>query len=159
VNKKAVWWIIGVIGFLIIASAVYLLANAYWVEAPKQQGQAQIQPTDQPPQSTQATLAGTYQDYSEQAFSESTAKNKLLFFYAAWCPQCHALEKSIEQNGVPSDVAIFKVNYDTESQLKQKYGVTMQTTFVEIDNDGNLIKKYVAYLKPNLPATLAEFGL
>ena len=36
---------------------------------------------------------------------------------------------------------MYKVNYDTETSLKSRYGVTYQHTFVLIDGEGNAIQK------------------
>jgi len=51
---------------------------------------------------------------------------------------------------VPDGVTIFKTDYDSNQALRQKYGVTIQTTLVKIDDDGKLVKKYVAYDEPTL---------
>jgi hypothetical protein len=36
-----------------------------------------------------------------------------------------------------------KTDYDSNIDLRKKYGVTSQHTFVQIDSSGNLIKKWV----------------
>jgi hypothetical protein len=38
---------------------------------------------------------------------------------------------------------VFKTDYDTSNDLKTKYGVTYQHTFVQIDSSGNAITKWV----------------
>lgn len=91
--------------------------------------------------------AGSYVNYSDKKLVDADG-TKLLFFHAPWCPQCRALEKDIESTKLPADLTIFKVDYDSHQTLRQKYGVTIQTTLVKIDDDGNLIEKYVAYDKP-----------
>lgn len=101
--------------------------------------------------STQTTSPGKYVEYSEAALS-STKGKRLLFFHASWCPQCRQLEASIKSRTIPDDVTIFKVNYDNSTSLKSKYGVTLQTTVVLIDDNGNLAKKHVAYDEPTLAA-------
>jgi hypothetical protein len=62
------------------------------------------------------------------------------------------LDADIKQKGVPEGVAIIKVDYDTSQKLRQKYGVTLQTTIVRVDDNGELVKKYVAYDEPSLSA-------
>lgn len=99
---------------------------------------------------------GTYQDYSEKALAEASG-DKVLFFHASWCPQCIAIEKDIKKQGVPDGYSIFKVDYDNSSELKKKYGVTQQTTFVKIDKEENLVDKYVAYNEPTLAALKRDF--
>lgn len=96
-------------------------------------------------------IAGSYVDYSSDKVA-STSGTKLLFFHAPWCPQCRAIEKDIQSSTLPENVTIMKVDYDTNQALRQKYGVTTQTTFVKIDDQGNLVKKYVAYNQPTFAA-------
>ena len=97
--------------------------------------------------------AGSYVDYSDNVIA-STSGTKLLFFHAPWCPQCRALEADIKSQGVPAGVTIIKVDYDTMQELRQKYGVTIQTTIVKVDDSGNLVDKYVAYDYPNLQSVV-----
>jgi len=68
----------------------------------------------------------------------------VLFFHASWCPSCKALNSDIEKNvgAIPAGVTILKTDYDKETELKKKYGVTTQHTLVQVDKDGNLIKKW-----------------
>lgn len=100
---------------------------------------------------TTNSAKGSYVDYSSDIIAK-TSGTKILFFYAPWCPQCRALEADIKAKGVPSGVTIIKVDYDSNQKLRQKYGVTIQTTLVKVDDNGNLVKKYVAYDEPNLEA-------
>lgn len=96
---------------------------------------------------------GFYLSYTDDIIAK-TSGTKLLFFYAPWCPQCRALEADIKTKGLPEGLTIIKVDYDTNQSLRQKYGVTIQTTLVKIDDKGDLIKKYVAYDEPNLEAVI-----
>ena len=88
--------------------------------------------------------AGTYEDYSEEKLSMHSDKDIVLFFKADWCPSCRALDSDIKAslNDIPEDVAILQVNYDTATELKKKYGITTQHSFVQVDSSGNLIKKW-----------------
>lgn len=98
---------------------------------------------------------GAYTTYTPSAIS-STSGAKLLFFHASWCPQCRALEADIKSNVIPSGVTIIKVDYDSNQALRKKYGVTLQTTVVRVDDQGNLVKKFVAYDDPSLKAITQE---
>jgi len=40
--------------------------------------------------------------------------------------------------------------------LRQKYGVTIQTTIIRLDAEGNVAKKYVAYDDPTLTNVIAN---
>src|SRR3990167_9582475 len=51
-----------------------------------------------------ASAAGQYLTYSGDLGIGSG--RRLLFFHAPWCPQCRALEKSIQAEGVPEGVTI-----------------------------------------------------
>jgi len=37
---------------------------------------------------------------------------------------------------------LLKVDYDKSTDLKRKYGVTYQHTFVQVDKGGHLLKKW-----------------
>ncbi len=60
------------------------------------------------------------------------------FFHASWCPDCKAADTALTSNpgAIPAKVTIVKVDYDTQTALKQKYGVTMQHTYVQVDSTG-----------------------
>lgn len=85
---------------------------------------------------------GKYADYSPETLASVGDGRTVLFFHAGWCPSCRALEKNVENNlsAIPSDVTILVVNYDKETDLKKKYGVTRQHTLVQVDADGNKVK-------------------
>lgn len=88
--------------------------------------------------------AGSYEAYSRDKLSRAENGDVVLFFHASWCPSCRGLNKDIENNitSIPNNVTILKTDYDTETELKKKYGVTSQHTLVQVDKDGNLIKKW-----------------
>lgn len=90
---------------------------------------------------------GVYEEYQEGLVASSDGV-KLLFFHAPWCPQCRMIEDDIEKQGVPDGVVVLKVDYDSNTALRQKYGVTLQTTFVKVDKDGTELAKFVAYNEP-----------
>lgn len=138
----------GIITVLILGGFGYLL-----MQDDKEPTQSQTTPAventeqDPAPESPAPAQAGVYTAYDESAV-RSTQGTKLLFFHAPWCPQCRAIEESINTSVIPAGVTIFKIDYDTNRGLRQKYGVTLQTTFVKVDDQGNLLEKYVAYDEP-----------
>ena len=89
-----------------------------------------------------AAAAGTYADYDPTLLANAGNGEVVLFFHAGWCPSCRGLEKDIESRlgDIPSGVTILKLNYDTETELKKKYGVVRQHTLVRVDADGNKIE-------------------
>lgn len=157
--KKATIAILAV-AILIAGAVLYvLIMSAQPNLAPSsKQSQPDPQVTTPAPAPTDKQVPGSYQPYSATVFNETEAPRRVLFFHAGWCPQCRMLEQSIQQTGVPDNMIILKTDFDAEHALRQKYGVTMQTTFVEVDADGKLVKKFVAYYEPNLPAVLKELG-
>ena len=101
--------------------------------------------------------AGSYEAYApEKVMLASATHDVVLFFRASWCPTCRAVDADIKANlsKIPGSLAILDVNYDNSTALKQKYGVTYQNTFVQVDKDGNIIKKWSG--SPTLSALVAE---
>lgn len=87
---------------------------------------------------TEVASAGAYLPYSADAVVTSNADRILLFFHATWCPSCKALDADIVKNAetIPDGVTIYKVDYDTSTELKRKYGVTTQHSIIEINKSG-----------------------
>jgi pentapeptide MXKDX repeat protein len=85
--------------------------------------------------------AWLYSDYSEEKLS-SAKWNIVLFFAASWCPSCKTADKNLKDNTIPEGLTVLKLDYDSNKDLKKKYEVTSQHTFVEVDNKWNMIKKW-----------------
>lgn len=85
---------------------------------------------------------GEYTEYDPALLANAEEGDVILFFHAGWCPSCRGLEKDIEKNlgDIPSGVTIMKLNYDSETELKKKYGVVRQHTLVRVDSEGNMIE-------------------
>jgi thiol-disulfide isomerase/thioredoxin len=88
---------------------------------------------------------GRFTDYSEDRVAESGYRETILFFYAPWCPECRAFETALNDTNFPDGVQILKVDYDSEQALKQKYAITIQSTFVKVSTDGTQLSKWVGY--------------
>lgn len=101
---------------------------------------------------------GAYVDYSDAALAAAEGTS-VLFFHAPWCPQCRALEEDILAAGVPDGVTILKVDFDSRQDLRQQYGVTLQTTMVVVDDEGEKTALHVAYDEPTVAAVAAALGL
>lgn len=163
-NKKLV--IIGIAFVLIALGVAYLLVAP---DGTKDSAiTSQPTPSSTTPNSTELTTnpetqqtqanptsstPGKYVDYSADIIAK-TPGTKLLFFHAPWCSQCRSVESDIKSEGVPSGVTIIKIDYDSNQKLRQQYGVTLQTTFVKIDDAGKSLQKYVAYDDPHLSAVI-----
>ena len=86
-----------------------------------------------------------YMDYMgmEDAMMLAESKPTVLFFYANWCPTCQATMK--ELNASPEKmrrINLLIVDYDNSRDLQQKFGITYQHTFVQIDTTGMAVKKW-----------------
>ncbi|TFD32986.1 thioredoxin family protein [Cryobacterium cryoconiti] len=103
---------------------------------------------------TPATAAGAYIDYSDGIIAK-TEGTKVLFFHASWCPNCRALEKDINAGPLPAGLTIIKVDFDNAVDLRQQYGVTLQTTVVYVDDDGSELGKTILAEDPSVDALVA----
>ena len=89
--------------------------------------------------------SSAYGDYSPEAVSSaSDGERVVLFFHAQWCATCKLLSDDISANvdQIPQDVRILVVDFDSQTALKQKYGVTQQHTLVQVTRDGDLVAKW-----------------
>lgn len=93
-----------------------------------------------------AAAAGAYITLAEYEGSKDmyAASDVVLFFNASWCSTCKEARENLEADptAIPAGLTIVKVDYDDSDELKQKYGVTVQHTFVQVDADGNEIAKW-----------------
>ncbi len=147
-NKKSV--VISAVILLMIALGVAYLAinsNPTSNQSPSQQSVNDSNQTQK--SNSNDNTKGQYIDYKDGSIQNNSG-TKVLFFHAPWCPQCRQLESEIESGSIPANVTIFKVDYDTNQDLRAKYGVTLQTTLVKVNDNGDLVKKFVAYDNPTL---------
>ena len=146
---------VGLVIVLVVAVGGFII----WRTVTKEEPSVSTQPTatvgtQESPQNNQQQTSTTpaqpakYVTYSS-ADVAADKNTKLLFFHAPWCPQCRALDTDITKSITSeSGLSVYKVDYDSNQALRQKYGVTLQTTVVRIDDAGNLVEKYVAYNEP-----------
>lgn len=165
IKKHSTLIIILAIVAVVVAAMLYIILRPQQVSTPgdsaNTNGTQQTGNGTEPANggnATEPSTPGRYEDYNEMAFNQAEGR-RILFFHAPWCPQCRALDASIKESTVPSGVTIFKIDYDSNQPLRQKYGVTIQTTLVEVDENGNEIKKYVAYDEPTFDAVKAAMEL
>lgn len=107
---------------------------------------------------TPVAQPGSYKLYSQQTYVDSIKTRRILFFHAPWCPQCRQLDKEITASNIPAGITILKVDYDTNQPLRATYGVTLQTTFVEVDTNDTKIKSLVAYDEPTYANLAKQFS-
>jgi thiol-disulfide isomerase/thioredoxin len=96
-----------------------------------------------------------YIAYSAKAAQDAAADGyaTVLYFYAPWCPICRAEEPKlkgwIETSNLP--IAGFRVDYDSEKDLKSKYGIPYQHTTVFLNAKGEEVERFSG------PVAEAEF--
>jgi hypothetical protein cdivTM_02768 len=87
----------------------------------------------------------TYDQY--QASKDKYADSKVvLFFNAKWCPACRAINEALtsDPGKIPAKTTVVSVDYDQYTDLRQRYGVTTQHTFVQIDTNGEKTRQWVS---------------
>ncbi len=88
-----------------------------------------------------STSQNYYVNFTQEQYDELLGKKPFaLFFHAAWCPTCVSLEKEIlsQYQELPADALILKANFDTETALKEKYGIKSQSIVLMLDAQGNV---------------------
>ncbi len=89
---------------------------------------------------------GSYVDYAKYAANRDmyAAGKVVLFFHADWCPKCRETDANLTADpaSIPAGLTIVKADFDSETDLRQKYGVTVQHTFVQVDNQGGQLAKW-----------------
>ncbi len=89
-----------------------------------------------------AMLKGSYSAYSVAKLANAEKGKVVLDFTASWCPTCQEAAKNFKATTTPDGLTLLTVDYDKSTALKQKYGVTYQHTFVQVDKNGKLLKKW-----------------
>lgn len=92
-----------------------------------------------------AACEGRYADYSPEAVADECYADTILFFHAPWCVECRGFEEAIKAGEVPEGAQILKVDYDSATDLRKKHEVTIQSTFVRVDPDGERVKLWSGY--------------
>lgn len=152
-NKEVMPKYLAVIAVLVIIVGVavfYLNGRSTNTSVPtlntkSSQGGVQDQTGDLP-----SDGSSRYVEYSKEVLGATTDKKRVLYFYANWCPTCIPADENFKSNidRIPEDVVLIRVNYnddqtdDEEKALEDRYGITYQHTFVQIDENGNEITKW-----------------
>ncbi len=100
--------------------------------------------------------SGSYETYDMSKLVAAKTGKVVLFFRASWCPSCKALNADIQAHlsEIPAGVTILDVDYDSSTDLKKKYAVATQHTLVQVDANGNELKKWVG--SPTLSDIVSE---
>lgn len=135
--KKNIIILIGLVVIILGVSLLFFYQN----NTSKQEPEDSMMKKDDVVMNEGENKTGQYISYDQKALSD---KKNVIFFAASWCPTCRVLDGNIKSNikSIPDDLTILKVDYDNSSDLKRKYGVTYQHTLVQVDQDGNMLKKW-----------------
>lgn len=78
--------------------------------------------------------------------SKYSSSKVVYFFHASWCSVCIQVDAALKSktSELPANTTIVKVDFDTAKEMRQKYGVTTQTTFVQVNDKDELVKKWTA---------------
>ncbi len=98
------------------------------------------------PTTDASTNKGVYIDYAtySAAPADYAGTNTVLFFSATWCPTCQITEKDIAANmdALPDNLTLVHVDYDSAGDLRKRYEIRVQHTFVQVDSSGTAIKSW-----------------
>ncbi|QQS18193.1 thioredoxin family protein [Candidatus Saccharibacteria bacterium] len=99
-----------------------------------QEGDSMAKDETMAKQGSYVTLADYDKDPSKYADTK-----KVYFFHASWCSICQGIDKEIkaDMSKIPAGVTLIKTDFDSSTDLRKKFGVTVQYTFVQADNTGN----------------------
>lgn len=160
--------VVSTIGYALVSGGDNMTSNPAQLSTDKRtssqsiadaQDQDRVSSGTSPDQTRMVTAAGRYTDFTTDRQMERGFDNTVLFFYASWCPECRGFDQAIQSQNIPDGTQILRVDYDNSSQLKQQYGVTIQTTFVRVDSTGRLVKKWVGYgQQKSVDAVLQNVG-
>jgi thiol-disulfide isomerase/thioredoxin len=103
-------------------------------------------PTPEPTDATPAPAPGSYITLAEYEADKAAydAGDVVLFFNASWCSTCKIARDNLTADpaAIPEGLTIVTVDFDEATELKQRYGVTLQHTFVQIDAEGTELAKW-----------------
>ncbi|MBL4694433.1 S-layer homology domain-containing protein [Candidatus Gracilibacteria bacterium] len=98
-------------------------------------------------------------DYTTATLATALAKGRtLLYFRADWCPTCRSLDNELasDLSALPDDLTILDIDYDTEKSLKQTWGIVLQHTLVQLDKNGEEVKRWTGGGISTINAELAS---
>lgn len=137
---KYVWWIVGAIVLTGLLVLVVILRPMTPTTSMDSADTAAMDPpaTTSPSTDESSTVlaSGRYVDYAADLVDDAGFQTTVLFFYAGWCPECRGYDMAINDSTVPDGTQILKVDYDNSQDLRQKYGVTIQSSFVRVNAAG-----------------------
>lgn len=140
--------LLGIVGII----AIIILGGVVLMSPSKQDILVEIKTerSPEPTGSNTTTMVTRYFPYEKNTFDTANGTKKVLFFYANWCPTCKPADSDFTQQmlQIPEDIVLIRVNYNdaeteiAEKELADRYQVTYQHTFVQIDETGKEITRW-----------------
>ncbi len=83
--------------------------------------------------------------YSAEALQKAQEEGgeSLIEFYASWCPTCwrqHSSLKKVSNDSKFEKVTFFEADYDDSDELKNKFGVSRQSTLIIVKGDKEIAR-------------------
>lgn len=89
-----------------------------------------------------STGVDRYVVYDESVLASTAGTKRVLFFHATWCSTCNEFERQIKKSGVPEGLTIIKADYDSDFELRKRYKVNVQSTFVLLDENDEVVQRW-----------------
>lgn len=83
-------------------------------------------------------------DEAELAAALEDGQIVLLDFYADWCPTCKANAPVVESVVSAENVVAFRVDFDSDLDVRTTYDVNLQSTYVILDGEDE--RRYTGFL-------------
>lgn len=83
-----------------------------------------------------------FEKFAPSKITFADQKKVVLFFNATWCVTCNEVMLELPTIQIPENILFLSVDFDTESELRKKYGVALQHTFVEVNSSGEMVQKW-----------------
>lgn len=132
-----------VIGVSLLVGGIFIVASSD-NNTSSSSSRANQASTEDPSSSDLTANSNRYTTLDGTDLSTIAADKRVLFFHASWCPTCRTLDRDIRAQTalIPEDVRIINVDFDEEAELRKKYGVTLQHTLVQIDENEDEISQW-----------------
>jgi hypothetical protein len=97
---------------------------------------------------TATSRTGQYTDYQTELFARAENSRVVIVFLAGYDPTSQILEEDLKNKSsvIPADLTIMKANFEEKTNEASRYGVISPATVVQIDKNGNLLRKQAGLL-------------
>lgn len=115
---------------MVMVGAVMVLAAGVSAQTGQMGQMGQMAPA----KSDAMMMKNEFKPFTKEAYAKAMAEGKttLVFFHAPWCPVCRAQEPKVlaHLNDTAKDVVAFKVDYDSNVELRKEMKVDKQSTLI-----------------------------